>query len=129
MDSEKLRLYNNFYDKDGNVKNPKKKGSRKNSDIVFSLSSGEITVMELKKHIQDSQWKKGTTRTIQYDDYQLFKICERERIDIRFVEECRRRIQSYRDSVDYDERFEGYEEMYKRDMIDVGIEIDHEVLN
>ncbi len=122
-------MYNNFYDKDGNVKNPKKKGSRKNSDIVFSLSSGEITVMELKKHIQDSQWKKGTTRTIQYDDYQLFKICERERIDIRFVEECRRRIQSYRDSVDYDERFEGYEEMYKRDMIDVGIEIDHEVLN
>lgn len=125
LDSEKLGMYHNFYDNNGDAKYQKKKGSRKNTDTVFSLSSGEITILELKHHIQDSQWRKGTTKSIEYDDYELFKICERERIDVKFIDECKRRIHSYRDSVDYDERFEKYEETYQRNMIEVGIEIDH----
>lgn len=92
---EKLQEYYRLQELKANTK----KKTRRNSEIIQTISYGDITVGRLKEIAnEETNWQKtnldGSFKDIDDHDYEIYRTCVDENVDVRFIRRCRKGIET-----------------------------------
>lgn len=116
---EKLLLkYNNFYDENGKSKHTKKK-KYSADDIIYSPFHEEVTVEEFEEIVEFSAWGRESDdymnvssnyEPLKMEDYFTYRTCKEFNIYPSFIKKCEHIIRAKKDSFNYDQCFEKWEQ-------------------
>lgn len=93
-------------------------------DIVETFSFGDQTVEQIGKITDDTAWGKdnedpfyyGKFKKLEYEDYEIYKICKENGIHKSFIKKCERVMNAIRNGELYDGIFETFEEQWIEDV-------------